>query len=210
MTHSLHRKGDKDNLCEDYVMLIMPGMDRMKLESVQENMKAIWNILSRYEAELANFGTLRGGRRPRKTIDDFKKKPLMIIHAVFKERETLQACLNEIKEKDFGISVSVSGLYEDVKKICSDIGLSPHTVQVSFGISGKTEKLPEENVLEISTMCGHAMVSPNLISHLIKRIDKGKMTHGEAAEELTAMCDCGIFNPYRAENLLKKMTQVAS
>ena len=100
MTHSLHRKGDKDNLCNDYVMLIMPGMNRMKLESVQENMKGIWDILSRYEAELVNFGTLRGGGRHRKTIDEFKKTPLMIIHAVFIERETLQACLNEIKEKD--------------------------------------------------------------------------------------------------------------
>jgi len=44
MTHSLHRKGDKDNLCNDYVMLIMPGMNRMKLETVQENMKGIWDI----------------------------------------------------------------------------------------------------------------------------------------------------------------------
>ena len=191
-------------------MLVMPGMNRMKLEPVRERMRAIWDVLSGYEAELANFGTLRGSGRHRKTIDELKTGPLMMIHAVFKDRETLQSCLNEIKEKDFGISVSVSGLYEDVKASCSEMGLSPHTVQYSFGISGKTDKLPEDNVLDISTMCGHAMVSPHLISHLIGKIDKGKMTHAEAAEELTAMCVCGLFNPYRAENLLKKMTQVAT
>ena len=210
MTHSLHRKGNKDNLCDDYVMLIMPGVTRMKLPAVQKSMKEIWEILSRYETALVNFGTLRGGGRHKKTIEEFKNNPLMIVHAVFKEREALKACLKEIKEKDFGVSVSVSGLYEEVKKTCSEIGLSPHTVQVSLGISGKTDKLPENDVLEISTMCGHAMVSPNLIVHLIERINKGRMTHGEAARELTAMCDCGIFNPHRAENLLRKMTGVTS
>ena len=207
MTHSLHRKGDSQNLCDDYVMLVMPGMNRMKLEPIRERMKKIWDILSGYEAKLANFGTLRGFGRHKKTIDEFKNGPLTMIHAVFKERESLKACLKEIKEKDFGISVSVSGLYEDFKDSCSEIGLSPHTVQYSFGISGKTDKLPEDDVLEVSTMCGHAMVSPNLIAHLIGKIDKGKMTHMEAAEELTAMCVCGLFNPHRAEKLLMQMTQ---
>jgi hypothetical protein len=188
-------------------MLVMPGMNRMKLEPIRDRMKKTWDILSGYEAKLANFGTLRGLGRHRKTIEELKDGPLMMIHAVFKEREALQACLKEIKEKDLGISVSVSGLYEEFKESCSEIGLSPHTVQVSFGMSGKKDKLPAEDVLEVSTMCGHAMVSPYLIAHLIGKIDKGKMTHMEAAEELTAMCVCGIFNPHRAENLLKKMTQ---
>ena len=207
MTHSLHRKGNRQNLCDDYVMLVMPGMNRAKLEPIKERMKKIWDILSGYEAELANFGTLRGSGRHKKTIDELKNGPLMMIHAVFKEKESLEACLKEIKEKDFGISVSVSGLYEDVKKACSEIGHSPHTVQYSFGISGNTDKLPKDDVLEVSTMCGHAMVSPNLIAHLIGKIDKGKMTQMEAAEELTAMCVCGLFNPNRAEKLLKQMTQ---
>lgn len=188
-------------------MLVMPGMKRMKLEPVRERMKKIWDIVSGYEAELANFGTLRGSGRHRKTIDELKTGPLMIIHAVFKDQGSLKACLREIKEKDFGISVSVSGLYDEVKEACSEIGLSPHTVQTSFGISGNFDKLPDDGILEVSTMCGHAMVSSNLIAHLIEKIDKGKMTHGDAAEELAAMCVCGLFNPHRAENLLKKMTQ---
>ena len=207
MTHSLHRRGNKQNLCEDYVMLVMPGMNRMKLEPVRERMQKIWDVISGYEAELANFGTLRGSGRHRKTIDELKKGPLSMIHAVFKDKASLKACLKELKEKDYWISVSVSGLYDDVKEASSEVDLSPHTVQYSFGISGKTEKLPEDDVLEVSTMCGHAMVSPNLIAHLIGKIDKGKKTHMEAAEKLTAMCVCGLFNPYRAENLLKKMTQ---
>lgn len=207
MTHSLHRRGDKQNLCQDYVMLVMPGMNRMKLEPIRERMKKIWDILFGYEAKLANFGTLRGSGRHRKTIDELKEGSLMIIHAVFKDKASLKAFLKEIKDEDYGISVSVSGLYDDVKETCSELGLSPHTVQYSFGISGKTDKLTAENVLEVSTMCGHAMVSPNLIAHLVDKIEKGKMTHREAAQELAAMCVCGLFNPYRAEGLLKRMTQ---
>ena len=34
------------------------------------------------------------------------------------------------------------------------------------------------------------------------------MTHREAAQELNVMCDCGIFNPHRAEKIMKKMTRV--
>jgi hypothetical protein len=93
-----------------------------------------------------------------------------------------------------------------VGQICSEIGLAPHTVEHSLGVHGKTEKLPDENALEITTMCGHAMVSPNLVLDLVKQIDEGKVTHEKAAIELSRMCDCGIFNPYRAEKLLRKMT----
>ncbi len=50
------------------------------------------------------------------------------------------------------------------------------------------------------------MVSPNLVIDLVEQIDEGETTHEEASIELSRMCDCGIFNPYRAEKLLRKMT----
>ncbi len=96
-----------------------------------------------------------------------------------------------------------------MEKLCSEIGLSPHTVEYSLGIHGNTKKLPDENLLEITTMCGHAMVSPNLVIDLVKQIDTGETTHEEASKELSRMCDCGIFNPFRAEKLLRKLTRAA-
>jgi hypothetical protein len=60
--------------------------------------------------------------------------------------------------------------------------------------------------LEIHTMCGHAMVAYHLIDHMVKEIHRGKMTCKAAAKKLSRMCDCGIFNTYRAEKLLRKMT----
>jgi len=139
-------------------------------------------------------------------MEALKKADSRIIHAVFKDRDKLKACLKEIKERDFGISVVVSGLYEETKKICAEIGLAPHTVNHSLGSHGDVKRMPEGEVLEIHTMCGHAMVSSNLIRHMVKEIDAGNISSKDAAKKLTRMCDCGIFNPHRAEKLLGKMT----
>ncbi len=205
MTHSLHRKGDTENLCDDYVMLIMAPRNQMKDPEVKFKMRQVWDILSDFEAELTNFGAMWGGGRHKKTMEAFKEEDKFIVHAVFKEKDTLKSCLEKMKEKDLGLSVSVSGLYREVQEVCSETGLAPHTVQYSLGVMGKIDNLPDGDVLNVSTMCGHAMVSPNLISHLMGKIKKGRMTHGEAAMELSRQCECGIFNPHRAERLLSAM-----
>jgi hypothetical protein len=205
MTHSLHRHGNVGSLCDDYVMLISTSPDRMKDPDVKGTMRGIWDILSSYGSNLTNFGAIRGGGRHRKSFKDFQEQDKFLIHAVFKDRATMKACLEEIKNNDLGLSVSVSGLFDEVKMTCHETGLTPHTVQYSLGITGKTELLPDEKVLQISTMCGHGMVSPNLLAHLIKKIGTGKLTFGEAALELSCQCECGIFNPARAERLLREM-----
>ena len=205
MTHSLHRNGDTENMCDDYVMLIMAPQAQMTIPEVKSKMRRVWDILSGFEAELTNFGAIRGAGRHKKTMKELKQEDRFIVHAVFKEKYTLKSCLMKMKEQDLGLSVSVSGLYAEVIGACSETGLTPHTVQYSLGVMGNRDRLPDENALNIATMCGHAMVSPNLISHLIGKIEKGKMTHGEAAMELSCQCECGIFNPHRAERLLRQM-----
>ncbi|MFX0198703.1 MAG: hypothetical protein ACFFCW_21485 [Candidatus Hodarchaeota archaeon] len=206
MTHTLHRRGDIDSLREDYVILILQakGVNR---EGGEEKIRQVWDVLSHYKGEIINFGNSKDGNSFRTTMEALKKEAVgYIAHAVFREPETLKACLKELKDRDFGISVVISGLYQDAEKICSEIGLCPHTVEHSLGIHGKTEILPHENILEITTMCGHAMVSPNLVTHLVAEINSGKISCEEAAKEMSGMCDCGIFNHYRAEKLLRKMT----
>ena len=139
-------------------------------------------------------------------LEALQKAKSRIIHVVFKDREKITACLKEIKDRDFGISVVVSALCGETEKICSEIGIAPHTVNYSLGIHGNTERVPEGEVLEIHTMCGHAMVATNLIRHMVDQIHKGKITCATAAKKLSRMCDCGIFNTYRAEKLLRNMT----
>jgi hypothetical protein len=207
MTHTLHRRGKTEDLKEDFVLLIRVSRG-INQKGSEEKMRQIWEVISHYEKDLVNFGNHNPnwGADELYNMEALKKADSRIIHVVFKDRETLTACLREIKDRDFGISVVVSGLYEETRKICAEIGLAPHTVNHSLGCHGKTELLPEGEVLEIHTMCGHAMVSSNLIKDMAEKIDAGSITCKDAAKKLTRMCDCGIFNTYRAEKLLGKMT----
>lgn len=186
-------------------MLIMPAK-RVNFAESEEKMKQVWDVISHYQDKIVNFGNLKDGNSHRTSLDALKKTTSRISHAVFKDRETLKTCLKELKDRDFGISVVISGLYDDVERLTREIGLAPHTVQYSLGIHGKTELLPEENTLEITTMCGHALVSTYLVDEMVERIATGKVTCQEAARELSSRCECGIFNPHRAEKLLMKMT----
>jgi pyridoxine 5'-phosphate synthase PdxJ len=205
MTHTLHRRGTVGDLQGDYVLLFMQarGVNR---EGNEAKVGQLWELLSHYEAELANFGNMDDGNSHTTTMEVLKKATAYMGHAVFKDRETLKACLRELKDRDIGVSVVVSGIHEDVDKLSREIGLSPHTVEHSLGTHGNTACLPEEHVLEITTMCGHALVSPNLVVEMAEQIQRGKLTYHEAAVELSRICDCGIFNPGRAEKILRRMT----
>lgn len=204
MTHSLHRIGTVEDLHEDYVIIVKFSRQG-NLQGVQDRMRRTWEILSRYEHDLQNFGNHNpnwdGG--PLYRMEDLKKSDNSpIIHAVFTDRDKLKSFLNEMKAADLGLSVVVSGLYEETRAVCGELGIAPNTVAQSLGIHGKTELLPEEGVMEIHTMCGHAMISPTLIRHMVKRISTGKITCKDAAMQLSRMCDCGIFSPHRAEKIL--------
>lgn len=205
MTHTLHRRGDIEALREDYVLLFMQSRE-VNREGNEAKVEQIWEVISHYEPDLVNFGNMTEGNSHTTNMEAFKNTTWLMGHAVFKDRGTLKACLKELKDRDIGISVVVSGIYEEVEKLCSEIGLPPHTVEHSLGTHGKMEKLPEENVLEITTLCGHALVSPNLVIQMVEEINKGKISYEMAAKELSRICDCGIFNPYRAEKVLRKMT----
>ncbi len=203
MTHTLHRRGDEKSLSEDYVLLVMPARG-YNLDGSSEKMKKVFEIISHYKT--MNFGNARVGNSHRTTIEKLMvAENQRIAHAVFSDKESLLGCLKELKEKDLGISVVVSGLYDQVVQCCKSIGLKPHTVNNSLETLGAIEKLPEDDVMEIITMCGHAMVSPNLVKYLLGEVREGKRSLDEAAVELSRLCDCGVFNPSRAAKIMNKM-----
>lgn len=204
MTHTLHRRGDPASLHGDYILLAMTarGINR---EASGPKTRKIWEVISRYRNGLANYGNLSLGNSHTTSLEQLMKVDSIILHAVFRDLQTLRACLMDLKQADIGISIVVSGLFGEVQKICEEIGLLPHTVNFSLGVHGRTERLPPEPVLEIITMCGHAMVSANLVEETIKDIRAGKMTYAEGASELSRMCVCGIFNPPRAEEILRRL-----
>ena len=204
MTHTLHRKGDIESLKTDFILLVLPDKD-VNIEGSAEKMNQFLDVFSRHKADIVNYGNCSTGNSHHFSIEDLKKVKNLILNAVFKDREGLKGCLQEIKDRDFGISIIISGVYEEVVKICKEIDLSPHTVGLSLGIHGRTEKLPDEEILDITTMCGHHMVAPNFVNKMVKEINNKKKTCEEAAIELSRQCLCGAFNPYRAEKLLTRM-----
>jgi hypothetical protein len=202
MTHTLHRRGNAQSLQEDYIALIMPTQG-VNVEGSVEKLRKLWDIFSHYN--VVNWGDATNGNKYNFTLEEFKKKKSMIGHAVFKDKEILTQFIKELKEAELGLSTVISGLYDEVKGCCSSLGIKIHTVEHSLGVHGKIQNLPPENILEVHTMCGHSMVAPNLIRAMVEEVKKGGKTPEAAADELARQCACGIFNPYRAAKLLKKM-----
>jgi len=209
MTHTLHRLGtDEKLLKEDYVVLVMPSKDINHIGSGPKLQKFFTMAL---EAGAIKIGDARGGNQYRqggidKVIENVVDRA--VGHAVFKDRASLVVILRKLKEANLGLSVVVSGLFDEVNKSCSEVGLKPHTINQSLGRWGKIEKLPPTEIVEINTMCGHGMVSVNLIKSVAKKIKKGKLTPEEGAEQLFKPCMCGIFNPHRAAKLLKNLASL--
>jgi len=128
-----------------------------------------------------------------------------VSHAVFSTTDDLVAMMKDLKEADLGMSVVVSGLVDVVDECCQKAGIQRHTVEFSLGIWGKTELLPPDDILEVTTMCGHAMVPPKLVQSVVEDVRAGKMTGEAAGKALAPQCTCGIFNPVRAGELVAAM-----
>ena len=204
MTHTLHRRGSEESLSKDYVLLCMAAKG-INEEGSEEKMREFLRINLRHNP--VNMGDMRTGNMFGVSTDEILEKvtSTSIVHGVFTDREIVADVLRDLKEADLGMSVVVSGPFSCVGEICRNTGLSPHSVDYSLDIWGKREKLPSDDILEIATMCGHAMVAPNLVKSLVEDIKAGSTTAEEAGKEISRICECGIFNPNRAAELLKAM-----
>jgi hypothetical protein len=133
-----------------------------------------------------------------------------IVHGVFTDEEEVVEILKELKEADLGMSVVVSGIHDATETGCQKSGLAKHTVENSLGIFGQYKKLPADEILQLTTMCGHGMVPANLVERVITEIKRGKKSVREGAVELTRPCHCGIYNPIRAERLLGRLVPLVT
>ncbi|MBE3572575.1 MAG: hypothetical protein IMW95_06455 [Moorella humiferrea] len=201
MTHSLHRSGDIESLRGDYVwfMYQSTGINDQNIKP-----KALEFIAVAEACGTVNWGDVKTGPivcEPReKIIDNITDKSR--IRGVFTSREQVVQFLKEIKKRDLGMSVVISGLLDEVLPACKEAGVIPHTINYSLGIWGKKELLPGDDVLAITTMCGHHMISSKFVEYMIDRVKKGRISPEKAAEELASFCYCGIFNQVRCANLL--------
>jgi len=204
MTHTLHRRGDRENLSCDYIVFTMSAKG-FNEEGAEVKMGEFLKIMLKYHP--VNFGDMITGNRFVKSEEEIRQNihSTSIMHAVFTDKSTVSKILRELKEKDLGLSVVVTGIHDNTEECCREAGLRKHTTEHSLGIFGSLKRLPEEAILQLSTMCGHAMVPANLVLRMVGEIKRGQKNFKEAALELTKPCHCGIYNPVRAEKLLRKL-----
>lgn len=206
MSHSLHRFGTPENLKNDFCIYsrAAKGVNR---DNCGDKLR---RTLSVYLGNnVVNFGSSHAGRsyisglNPQEYAETLDHSYGII--ATFASGDDVKGVLTELKAAALGISVVVSGLIEEVKHIASEAGLKPHTALLSLGIYGKASLLPEKEVLEVTTMCGHSLVGAELARTVIDRVKRNRLTPERGAKVLARPCPCGIFNTSRCAELLAKL-----
>ncbi len=205
MTHTLHRQGPPESFQHDYVLISMAAQ-KINSEGSTPYLAATFEILlSARTANLAddNFGGIFTGLTADQIRGGINEKSYL--GAVFTEEADLEAVLRRLKEAELGMSVVVRGDWRKVFALCHQIGIKPHTVNLSLGIFGQKGLLPESRVLQITSMCGHGMICPDHVSWVVDRVRKGKMTPQKAGEHLCKPCTCGLVNPMRAAEIVSSL-----
>lgn len=221
MTHSLHRRGSRKSLEGDYVVFTTDSRphDPVKLRKYVEILMSHNPVgLRTGMPDLENVTRLRYVRGWDKSKDSgiFKSTSLEELRemkdlkwgsAIYTSIDDVKGVLSDLKEANLGIAVVFTGLFEKVHEACEEIGTGPHTVNMSAESFGRLDLLPEPRILEITTMCGHHMVSPYLVKHLINQVKRGKMTAEGAAVEMAKQCICNFFNVDRAKKLIEAYSE---
>lgn len=186
MSHSLYRQGTYDNLSDDFVVLASPGKEFKDFLARIDQFRKIG-----FRNGAVNVPGVQSMSSPR--------------HLVYDSKEKVCGGLGDLAKAGLELSVLVSGLRDQVAGCCQTSGLTPHTVNQSFGFWGRTEKLPPFSVLEITTMCGHGRVAPNLVWDMADKVERQGLDVKTAARKMGRLCLCNIFNEVRAAKLLKEL-----
>lgn len=201
MTHSLHRSGSLESLRGDYVwfMYQAKGINDKNIKEKAQEFIAVAEVVGS-----ENWGDVKSGPKVCLSVEEIKSKisDQSRVRGVFTRKDQVVQFLRMIKEKNLGISVIISGLLKETLEACEEAGVTPHTINFSLGVWGKKELLPSEDVLAVTTMCGHHMVSAGLVKEIMEEVRKGRLSPEEAGLKLATYCPCGIFNQVRAGKIL--------
>jgi hypothetical protein len=126
------------------------------------------------------------------------------VAAVFDNYQAMKAFVDDVRSANLGISVNISAPIEDAERCCRETGITRHSVEYSLGFSGRVEKLPDSTVLELTTMCGHGMVSANFAKKMVDWSKENRRSPADLARTMARFCSCGVFNISRAERILNE------
>lgn len=203
MTHSLHRSGPIESQKKDFnwFMYQTKGVNDKDIRD-----KALEFIAAAEAVGSENWGDVKTGPltayTSKELSDNISDKSR--IRGVFTKRDQVVEFLRRIKEKDTGMSVVITGVLSEVLPACEEAEVTPHSINFSLGVWGKKDKLPDETTLSITTMCGHHMIPPKFVQHIMKQVEKGRLTPEQGAIKLANFCYCGIFNQVRCANIISE------
>lgn len=207
MTHANHRRGSRESLDEDYVILVR-GNVKGNPEGAQKVMEIfaanepVGLIRRRTGVPLRYMKNWKEGYSIKELLEN--PDPAIYLAATYDDTKKVEGVVRDLKEAELGLCVVVSGVFENTFDICTKVGTGPHTANLSMETIGRTELIPDDRILDIITMCGHSLVGEHLSRHLIDKVRKGKITSEEAALELGKQCVCNYFNQERARKIIEE------
>ena len=222
MTNTLHRYGKAESFFDDYIVFSLPAKSKAAGQTgdALAAQKRFMQIAAEYKpvslGDALHGGTLRPtksksifghwGKRNRpnfkKVLEGMSKAGTMA--AVFDKRENAEAFVKRIKEEDLGLSVNISSSIDNAKNACAFAGIPRHSIAYSLGFENVGDNVPAKQAVQLSTMCGHGMVSASMAKKMIDWVKEGRRTPEQAVSYLTRFCSCGVFNPSRGKRILEE------
>ncbi|HWB96620.1 MAG TPA: hypothetical protein VG672_07965 [Bryobacteraceae bacterium] len=218
MTNTLHRYGDSASFYDDYVVFAIPSRGKNDKGSVPKLKQFLQMALEHHPVNLGDAihgGALRPSRHMHPTAHwnrdlspDFRAviegvDAPTTVAAVFDQRINAENFLKAVKEADLGLCVNISTSIDGAEQCCHFANHARHSVGYSLGFEGKTEKLPNTQVLMLTTMCGHGMISTSMAKKMIDWVKEGRRTPEQAVTYMARFCSCGVYNPSRAKRILE-------
>jgi len=218
MTNTLHRFGDAASFFDDYVIFAIPSRgknDKGSLPKLKQFLEMALPFKPVNMGDALNGGALRPRRDmsptshwKRDMTPDFRgvidglTGPTTVA-AVFDDRVHAEDFVKAVKAAELGLCINISTSIDGAEQCCHAACQPRHSVGYSLGFEGKTEKLPNTQVLALSTMCGHGMISSSLAKKMIDWVKEGRRTPEQAVTYMARFCSCGVYNPARAKRILE-------
>ena len=226
MTNTLHRysdhyaferRPDPQPVTDDFIVFAMATRG-VNDDSLVEKYRAFLRLALNHNPVNIGDATKGGVVRPRRDLNpaahwqrDQLADPEEVIAgieghttvaAVFEKYQDMRAFVDELRQANLGISVNISAPIADAERCCRDTGIARHSVEYSLGFCGRVDKLPDATVLELSTMCGHGMLSANFVKKMLDWVKENRRSPAEVSRAMARFCTCGVFNISRAERIL--------
>jgi len=221
MTNTLHRFQKPDDPKDDYVVFALTSrgindagaqqklrdflLAALKYNPVNIAGGARKGPMFRPEKDLNPLKLYVKGRKeyisPEQLISEMNSPGMALV--VFDKKQNTEWFLKEVREMDLGLSVNVSSLVEDIREMAPRTGVQPHSINYALGFRGDLYRLPERQVLALTTLCGHGLISSNFAKKMIDRVREKRVTPEKAAGYMAKFCVCGAFNTSRAIRILR-------